>query len=72
MAGAEEADLSNGGACSNEVCDEGIMAHIEVCNEAPVHDELPLQIVHHTEAHAEAHEDVCPVKGACTSQSYLP
>ena len=48
------------------------MAHVEVCNEAAVHDELPLQIVHHTKAHTEAYEDVCPVKCACIPVLYMP
>ena len=43
------------------------MAHIEVCNETAIHDELPLQVVHHTEAHAEAHQYVCPVEQSCMS-----
>lgn len=50
------------------------MAHIEVGDEASIHDQLTLEVVPHTEAHAEVHEDVCPVEGACMPlpQSLLP
>ena len=41
------------------------MADVEVRDEAAIHDELPLQVVHHTEAHPEPHENVNPVKQTC-------
>jgi hypothetical protein len=59
------ADLSNGGYGSQEVSGEGVVADVEVRDEAAVHDELPLQVVHHTEAHPEPHENVNPVEQTC-------
>ena len=47
------------------------MPHIEVRDEAPIHDELPLQVVHHAEAHAEPHADVYPVHQACGNLSFV-
>ena len=57
----EKVYLGNGGQSRQEVQQEGVMPHIEMRDEAPVHDELPLEVVHHTEAHAEPHANVYPV-----------
>lgn len=53
--------LGNGRQCCQKIPKEGVMADVEVCYEAAIHDQLPLQIVHHTESHAEPHADVNPV-----------
>ena len=45
------------------------MADVEVSDEAPVHDEFPLQVVHHTETHPEAHEDINPVEQTCSQSA---
>ena len=58
-------DLSNGRGRSNEVSEEGVMEDVEVCNEAAVHDETPLEVVHHTEPGAKAHDDIHPVEQTC-------
>lgn len=58
-------DLGNGRGRSYQVSEEGVMEDVEMCNEAPVHDEAPLQVVNHTETSAEAHDDVYPVEQTC-------
>lgn len=43
------------------------MSDIEMCNEASVHDQLSLQVVHNTEANAEPHANVNPVYQPCVT-----
>ena len=65
------ADLSNGRYSGDEVGDGGVVHDVEMRNEATVHDELALQVVHHAETHSEAHQNVNPVEQACRQLAVL-